>query len=56
MAADVKGESVESDEVEEFLGHRARLFALAYRMFGAAGEAEDMVHDDRPVPARRVDR
>ncbi|MEV6214992.1 RNA polymerase sigma-70 factor [Nocardia sp. NPDC051833] len=36
---------MDSDEVEEFLGHRARLFALAYRMFGAAGEAEDVVQE-----------
>nr|WP_246461432.1 RNA polymerase sigma-70 factor [Nocardia transvalensis] len=29
----------------EFESHRARLFALAYRMLGAAGEAEDAVQE-----------
>lgn len=36
---------VESDGVEEFLRHRPRLFALAYRMLGAASEAEDAVQE-----------
>lgn len=36
---------MESGEVDEFLGHRPRLFALAYRMLGAAGEAEDAVQE-----------
>ncbi|MGW5435346.1 RNA polymerase sigma-70 factor [Nocardia asteroides] len=36
---------MESDGVAEFLIHRPRLFALAYRMFGAASEAEDAVQD-----------
>ncbi|MFD6219476.1 RNA polymerase sigma-70 factor [Nocardia asteroides] len=36
---------MESDGVAEFLVHRPRLFALAYRMFGAASEAEDAVQD-----------
>lgn len=33
------------DEVDEFLRHRSRLFGLAYRMFGAATEAEDIVQE-----------
>ncbi|MEU3009683.1 RNA polymerase sigma-70 factor [Nocardia asteroides] len=36
---------MESDGVAEFMVHRPRLFALAYRMFGAASEAEDAVQD-----------
>lgn len=36
---------MESDGLTEFLGHRPRLFALAYRMFGAASEAEDIVQE-----------
>lgn len=36
---------MESGEVGEFLRHRPRLFALAYRMLGAAGEAEDAVQE-----------
>ncbi|WP_280217904.1 RNA polymerase sigma-70 factor [Nocardia neocaledoniensis] len=39
------GGAVESGGVEEFLTHRPRLFALAYRMFGAASEAEDVVQE-----------
>jgi RNA polymerase sigma factor (sigma-70 family) len=31
--------------VEEFLAQRSRLFGLAYRMLGEAGEAEDVVQD-----------
>ncbi|MFE3544194.1 RNA polymerase sigma-70 factor [Nocardia sp. NPDC059177] len=36
---------MESDGVDEFLAHRPRLFSLAYRMFGAATEAEDAVQE-----------
>lgn len=33
------------DAAREFESHRARLFALAYRMLGSAAEAEDTVQD-----------
>lgn len=36
---------MEADGLQEFLGHRPRLFALAYRLLGAAGEAEDAVQE-----------
>ncbi|MGM7645326.1 RNA polymerase sigma-70 factor [Nocardia sp. JW2] len=36
---------MESDGITEFSRHRPRLFALAYRMFGAASEAEDVVQE-----------
>ncbi|WP_278261713.1 RNA polymerase sigma-70 factor [Nocardia sp. AG03] len=36
---------MESATVTEFLTHRPRLFGLAYRMFGAATEAEDVVQE-----------
>ncbi|MFC6013543.1 RNA polymerase sigma-70 factor [Nocardia lasii] len=36
---------MESEGVAEFIGHRQRLFSLAYRMFGAATEAEDVVQE-----------
>ncbi|MFD4427764.1 RNA polymerase sigma-70 factor [Nocardia sp. NPDC058497] len=39
------GGVAESGGVEEFLGHRPRLFAVAYRMFGAGSEAEDVVQE-----------
>ncbi|MGW6121694.1 RNA polymerase sigma-70 factor [Nocardia sp. NPDC055165] len=32
-------------DITEFLEHRPRLFSLAYRMFGAASEAEDVVQE-----------
>ncbi|MGK8520912.1 RNA polymerase sigma-70 factor [Nocardia asteroides] len=36
---------MEPDGLREFEEHRPRLFALAYRMLGAAGEAEDAVQE-----------
>ncbi|MBF6464608.1 RNA polymerase sigma-70 factor [Nocardia beijingensis] len=36
---------MEPDALREFEGHRPRLFALAYRMLGSAGEAEDAVQE-----------
>ncbi len=36
---------VTDDPAEEFSGHRARLFGLAYRLLGSAAEAEDAVQD-----------
>ncbi|WP_051021406.1 RNA polymerase sigma-70 factor [Nocardia araoensis] len=36
---------MEPDGLREFEGHRPRLFALAYRMLGSAGEAEDAVQE-----------
>ncbi|MFD3592648.1 RNA polymerase sigma-70 factor [Nocardia sp. NPDC058640] len=36
---------MESDGAAEFMEHRPRLFSLAYRMFGAASEAEDAVQE-----------
>lgn len=36
---------MESDGITEFMDHRPRLLALAYRMFGAAGDAEDVVQE-----------
>jgi RNA polymerase sigma-70 factor (TIGR02957 family) len=35
----------ETDRVETFEGERRRLFGLAYRMLGSAGEAEDVVQE-----------
>ncbi|WP_063833440.1 RNA polymerase sigma-70 factor [Streptomyces sp. NRRL F-5727] len=32
-------------DAREFVGHRGRLFGLAYRMLGSADEAEDVVQD-----------
>ncbi|MFE9579031.1 RNA polymerase sigma-70 factor [Nocardia sp. NPDC006044] len=37
--------AVEPDGLGVFVTHRPRLFALAYRMLGAAGEAEDAVQE-----------
>ncbi|WP_084654208.1 RNA polymerase sigma-70 factor [Nocardia altamirensis] len=37
--------AMEPDGVREFVGHRPRLFALAYRMLGSAAEAEDAVQE-----------
>ncbi|MFE5477068.1 RNA polymerase sigma-70 factor [Nocardia sp. NPDC056541] len=34
-----------ASDITEFLEHRPRLFSLAYRMFGAASEAEDVVQE-----------
>ncbi|GAB2701062.1 RNA polymerase sigma factor SigJ [Nocardia thraciensis] len=39
------GERVDDAGLAEFERHRSRLFALAYRMLGAAGEAEDAVQE-----------
>ncbi len=36
---------MDTPSVEEFLAQRPRLFRLAYRMLGEAGEAEDVVQD-----------
>ncbi|GAA5048743.1 RNA polymerase sigma-70 factor [Nocardia callitridis] len=36
---------MEQDGLHEFLAHRPRLFALAYRMLGSASEAEDVVQE-----------
>jgi len=36
---------VEADPLQRFEANRARLFGLAYRMLGEAGEAEDVVQD-----------
>ncbi|WP_327110573.1 RNA polymerase sigma-70 factor [Nocardia sp. NBC_01730] len=36
---------MESDGLREFVEHRPRLFALAYRMLGSASEAEDAVQE-----------
>jgi len=40
-----QAELVDTPSVEEFLAQRSRLFGLAYRMLGEAGEAEDVVQD-----------
>ncbi len=37
---------MDTPSVEEFLAQRPRLFRLAYRMLGEAGEAEDVVQDE----------
>lgn len=37
--------AMEPDGLREFVAHRPRLFALAYRMLGSAGEAEDAVQE-----------
>ncbi len=36
---------VDQDDLAEFERHRSRLFGVAYRMLGTAGDAEDAVHD-----------
>ncbi|APU14047.1 MULTISPECIES: RNA polymerase sigma-70 factor [Actinoalloteichus] len=41
----IVGVPVTSEELHEFETHRTRLFGIAYRMLGSAGEAEDAVQD-----------